>query len=403
MAYALAFRSEPQPVRLAEPPALHLVSDTSLLLSYAHPEEHQQLPGASAMELSPDANAGESLSSTPVPVATSWYRKLLLSCGFHAALALFMVGFIADEVLIAGSQQTMASLLGDGAVDMNSSGEPDQLPDATNVTLISMQAPIPIPVENVEVPPSPAASDAPIETPVPAEAIMPVEPAENVTAVEETPATVAPADALEVLAVQVPSEHGSVAPVTQAADVKTDSVQPVEEPAESPAEATHIVEKTDPAPVQKPVQRTAKIESEAKPAKPSKPLAAQGREGSNERTARVGVADGKSDGDKSSDGNAKGKSTVEGNAAVSNYPGTVTSKLRRALRRQGRLRGELIVSFVVANNGSVSSVAVGRSSGNPAVDRAGIETVRRAAPFPPIPADAKRSSWAFDVPLAFGG
>ncbi|MAW88805.1 MAG: hypothetical protein CMJ42_19980 [Phyllobacteriaceae bacterium] len=95
-----------------------------------------------------------------------------------------------------------------------------------------------------------------------------------------------------------------------------------------------------------------------------------------------------------------------GNAAVSNYPGKVASKLRRALRypreaRSRRIRGEVVLSFVVSGNGSVSGVRIARSSGSPILDRAASEAVRRAAPFPPIPAGAGRASWPFSVPLAF--
>jgi protein TonB len=41
------------------------------------------------------------------------------------------------------------------------------------------------------------------------------------------------------------------------------------------------------------------------------------------------------------------------------------------------------------------------SSGSPVLDKAAVETVRRAAPFPVIPEGAGRSSWPFTVPLAF--
>src|SRR5690606_6213940 len=95
-----------------------------------------------------------------------------------------------------------------------------------------------------------------------------------------------------------------------------------------------------------------------------------------------------------------------GNAAVSNYPGKIVAKLRRALRypaaaKRQRMRGEVHVAFTVAGSGSVSSVRVVRGSGFPVLDQAAAEAVRRAAPFPPIPAGAARSSWPFTVPLAF--
>lgn len=95
-----------------------------------------------------------------------------------------------------------------------------------------------------------------------------------------------------------------------------------------------------------------------------------------------------------------------GNDRVSNYPGRVVKKLRRALRypsaaRRDRLRGEANVRFTVLASGAISGVRVTSSSGSPVLDKAAIQTVRRAAPFPDIPPAAGRSSWTFTVPLAF--
>ncbi|WP_412050744.1 cell envelope integrity protein TolA [Hoeflea sp. Naph1] len=113
----------------------------------------------------------------------------------------------------------------------------------------------------------------------------------------------------------------------------------------------------------------------------------------------------------SSKGASKGVVTAKhqtraGNAAVSNYPGKVASKLRRALRypkaaRKDRLKGQAVVSFTVAANGSVSSIRIVRSSGSLILDNAALEAVHRAAPFSPIPSGAGRNSWRFSVPLAF--
>lgn len=110
---------------------------------------------------------------------------------------------------------------------------------------------------------------------------------------------------------------------------------------------------------------------------------------------------------KASSGTATAKRTSSsGNAAVSNYPGKVASKLRRALRypsqaRRQRIRGDVVVSFVVKSNGGVSSIQIAKSSGFPVLDEAAKDAVRRAAPFPSIPADAGRATWPFAVPLGF--
>ncbi|NBN62162.1 TonB family protein [Microvirga tunisiensis] len=101
-----------------------------------------------------------------------------------------------------------------------------------------------------------------------------------------------------------------------------------------------------------------------------------------------------------------GTGEAEGNAEVSNYPGLVSRALRRALyyppsAKRRRLTGETLVSFVVAKGGAASSIRVARSSGVPELDEAALETVRRAAPFPAIPAAARRDTWTFTIPIAF--
>ncbi|MEP0456203.1 MAG: energy transducer TonB, partial [Roseibium sp.] len=59
------------------------------------------------------------------------------------------------------------------------------------------------------------------------------------------------------------------------------------------------------------------------------------------------------------------------------------------------------VSFSVDSSGRASRIRVSRSSGSSILDKAAIETVRRASPFPKIPPEAQRKRWAFTVPLAF--
>jgi protein TonB len=100
----------------------------------------------------------------------------------------------------------------------------------------------------------------------------------------------------------------------------------------------------------------------------------------------------------------QGNAGSGGDAEVARYPSQVVSKLRRALRYPrggGGTPGEVHVQFTVSAGGQPSGIRVVQSSGNAAIDQAGIDTVTRAAPFPPIPAGANRNSWAFTVPLAF--
>ena len=160
-------------------------------------------------------------------------------------------------------------------------------------------------------------------------------------------------------------------------------------------------------PMPKPMAKVAQAEKPAnKPvAKPAAKARQSGNRGQNRTDAQRGQADGLTDGRTAGKSNGR-KSSEAGNAAVSNYPGKVASKLRRALRypaeaKRQKLRGQVQVGFVVSASGGVRSIRVVVSSGSPVLDRAAIETVRRAAPFPNIPPEAARSSWPFTVPLAF--
>ena len=96
-----------------------------------------------------------------------------------------------------------------------------------------------------------------------------------------------------------------------------------------------------------------------------------------------------------------------GDAAVSNYPGRIARKLNGALRypsgaKAARLTGEATVSFAVDGSGRPSSISIVASSGFDVLDKAAMEAVRRASPFPPIPSAAGRKEWPFTVTLAFG-
>lgn len=103
-------------------------------------------------------------------------------------------------------------------------------------------------------------------------------------------------------------------------------------------------------------------------------------------------------------GGGQGKKNDGGSAAASKYPGLVQAKVTRSAKYPSKARGEngeALVSFTVNAGGSVVKVALARSSGNAALDTAALAAVDRAAPFPPIPEAAGRSTWSFTVPLYF--
>lgn len=100
-------------------------------------------------------------------------------------------------------------------------------------------------------------------------------------------------------------------------------------------------------------------------------------------------------------GGARGKQKkIAGRAAMSNYRGRVQSHLARYKRRVGSNRGRAVVSFSLSRSGSVRGVRLARSSGNGILDRAAISMVKRASPFPAMPAGGP-SSQRFTVPISY--
>ncbi|TJW31536.1 MAG: TonB family protein, partial [Mesorhizobium sp.] len=163
-----------------------------------------------------------------------------------------------------------------------------------------------------------------------------------------------------------------------------------------------------PEPEKRPVRKAQKAEppkkAEKAPEKPgkAKPKAKAGSGGQNEADARRGVADGQTEGGTAS--RSQGGKSAVGNASASNYPGKVAARLRRASRgisssARAKARNDVQVSFTIDANGGVGGVRIARSSGSPELDEAALAIIRRAAPFPPIPADTGRSSWSFSLPL----
>jgi periplasmic protein TonB len=207
-----------------------------------------------------------------------------------------------------------------------------------------------------------------------------------------TEATVGPATAAavpEAVAEAEPPGH----PLLALEDIPLPMMRPDYKPAPKP--------KKSEAPSQP--RKTSQTAEESKAGKQEARTSGSG--GRNSADAKKGDAAGRAE-DGSAQSAGKRTNTAAGNAAVSNYPGKVVSKLRRSLRypaeaRRKRLRGEAHVQFTVTRDGGVSGVRVVRSSGSPVLDQAALDTVRRAAPFPAIPGEAGRAAWPFTVPLAF--
>ena len=171
-----------------------------------------------------------------------------------------------------------------------------------------------------------------------------------------------------------------ITPVPKPPKLETPKENPKDKPAENPRKP---VETSADKPVEKPA------ENKVAPKK----VANLGNGGNAEADAQASVSAG-----------GKGKSDNGGSAAATKYPGLVQSKVTRAARYPNKAKGadgEARVSFTVGADGWVLKIALAKSTGNAELDSAALAAVERAAPFPPIPADAGRQSWSFTVPLSF--
>jgi periplasmic protein TonB len=338
-----------------------------------------------------------------------WTAAFVFSLAVHAGAAAVLMREDDEEVQVAGGERFEIALLGNAFEDAVSAGsetatvEPlEAVPQAAE----PVQPTIAEPVEQRATPeivtPSPETA---MEQPVTPDRTVPIAPSETAETppqeAEETPAAepVDPEAAAEVEAEETVAALVHV-PVPTARPAKTvEEVKPTDraqEPVEPVSEREKAVE-----PEKREPRKQERAERKERKAPPKRQQAGNG--GNAQADARKGQADGAERGSQAAAGRT-GNSREAGNAAVSNYPGKVVTKLRRALRyparaRRERLRGEVQVSFTVGGGGSVSDIRVVRSSGLPVLDQAALETVRRAAPFPPIPDD--RPNWSFTVPLAF--
>lgn len=102
-------------------------------------------------------------------------------------------------------------------------------------------------------------------------------------------------------------------------------------------------------------------------------------------------------------GGAKGGA---GKASLSSYNARLSAHLRayrtyppEAAAR--RITGSASVSFTIDRSGRVLSARLSRGTGHRILDDTAIAMVRRASPFPPIPAELGKATFAATVPIRF--
>jgi protein TonB len=87
--------------------------------------------------------------------------------------------------------------------------------------------------------------------------------------------------------------------------------------------------------------------------------------------------------------------------SVISYAAQVRAKVARNKPPGNGHRGVAQVSFGVSPSGGLSFARLARSSGSPALDRAALGAVHRAAPFGAPPAGASAAQLRFSIPFYF--
>ncbi|MER8408214.1 cell envelope integrity protein TolA [Mesorhizobium sp. M0185] len=363
----------------------------------------------------------------------NWTVAIACSCAFHVAVALAFLTLPDDRPSIEGADQQGEMLL--GADPQQAAGDVGDDPEVANVTMVTMLDAKP--VETVEAqaaaaeetlqPVTDAAetSDKEVVEPVNEAATETAAPADRTEPAPAQPARQDPSPDVLVTDRLVPADGNAVPPPVSAAETAEPAETSAPAPADpAPAETVQTTEtvgaaeepKPDRPEPKQPKEATAKNKRarKAEPNEPEKPALRRkaskalakadskkkktGSGGRDETDVARGMADGRKDG-KILTASRGGKSGI-GNAAFTNYPGKIRSKLVRAFNStRTRATGTATVAFTVGSNGSVRSARLTGSSGVAALDKAALDAVRRASPFPPIPDGAGRSAWQFEVPL----
>ncbi|XDA97407.1 TonB family protein [Sulfitobacter sp. LCG007] len=225
-----------------------------------------------------------------------------------------------------------------------------------------------------------AADSIPLQPATPAEPIAAQQPeATTLAALAPTPA----ATVTEPVAPAPPAAPVTAEPAATAAEPeRIEATEPESAAAVTSrrpeARSTEFEKRNAPAP--RMAERTDRKQKAKEPAS----------RGNAQANARAGTSAGSETAVARSSGQA-GKSEAQGNAARSNYPGLVMSRLSRIPRPSVNSQGTATVAFSISGNGGLAQVSLARGSGSAQLDQAALRLVRRAAPFPAPPSGAQRS------------
>ena len=241
--------------------------------------------------------------------------------------------------------------------------------------------PAPEPLETAEAllpTPTPTATPPPAAEPVQAVTAEPMPVAPPAITATETP--VLPA----LSSVETPPETTSATPTVTAAA----PVPPVET---LTAEAEEDAPRLSQRPQRRDPERAAEAAKKAKPKPQLKPKPQKTTRGNAKRNNTKGAQTASRAGNAVKSGTQQRAAAPAGNAAASNYPGQVMSRIARVGKPRVRSRGTAVIAFSVGNGGQLADARVARSSGSAALDQAALGIIRQAAPFPRPPAGAQRN------------
>ena len=154
-----------------------------------------------------------------------------------------------------------------------------------------------------------------------------------------------------------------------------------------------------PAPRPSPPERTAEVFETVPPPSPATP--ADAAETDVEQTAAPPATTAQTHAPAAAQ-SVSGHST----AAEASWQDKLLGHLQRHRRYPSqaqwkRQEGVVYVQFVVDRQGRVSAIALGRSSGSPALDEEALATVKRASPVPLPPEDIEKVPFKVMVPVSF--
>lgn len=88
-------------------------------------------------------------------------------------------------------------------------------------------------------------------------------------------------------------------------------------------------------------------------------------------------------------------------SAIAAYQRQLWSRISARKPSGIHLAGVATVRFSVGDDGALIAVELAASSGNAALDRLALRTVRNAAPFPAPPMGVERDQLVFTIPFSF--